>query len=132
MWDYKKAGIKKIWQSFICQLGNIRYKNPNNQVNFLTNCIINNFPNFCPSKIITCRYKDAPWITSEIKQKYKEKTKIYKKYVKNKHNSEYKQLLDDKILETGNFIKITKERYYSEFGRELIDPSVGPKMYWSI
>ena len=35
---------------------------------------------------VTCSHKDATWMTSEIKQKLKEKTKIYKKYVENKYD----------------------------------------------
>ena len=46
----------------------------------ISSLIVLCFTNFCPNKIITCRYKDAPWVTSEIKQKLKDlKTKIYKK-----------------------------------------------------
>ena len=57
----------------------ILYKNPNNQVEFLTNSIANIFSNFCPPKSVTCSHKHVPWVTSEIKEKLKEKTKIYKK-----------------------------------------------------
>ena len=35
-------------------------------------------------------------MTSEIKQKLKEKKKIYNKYVKNKYDLGYKQLLHEK------------------------------------
>ena len=52
---------------------NISNKNPNNQVNFITNCIIKSFTNIC-------RYINMPWITSENKQKLKEKTEIYNLY----------------------------------------------------
>ena len=36
-------------------------------------------------------------MTNEIKQKLKEKTKIYRKYVKNKYDLGYKQILNDKM-----------------------------------
>ena len=55
----------------------------NDQVNFLTNSIINICNNFIPNKIISIRDKDAPWMTIEIKRVLLEKAKIYKKYVKN-------------------------------------------------
>ena len=47
----------------------IRYRNPNYQVEFLTNVMKNMFSKFCPHEVVACRHKDAPWITSEIKQK---------------------------------------------------------------
>ena len=66
-----------------------------------------------------------PWMTSVIKQKLKEKTKIYKKYVKNKYDLDSKQLLNDKIIETTNLIA----RYYKKEGSNYL---LGPKKYWSI
>ena len=85
----------------------------------------NIFSNFCPHKTVTCSQKDAPWMTSEIKEKLKEKTKIYKKYVKNKYDIGYKQLLTGNIIETSNLIINTKEKYYKNEGKNLLDPSFG-------
>ena len=98
MWDYKNADEISIRR---CLLSvnwkrTTQYRNPNNQVEFLTKCIENTFFNFCPHKVVTCRHKDAPWMTSEIKQKLKEKTKIYKKYVINMYDLGYKELLNEK------------------------------------
>ena len=136
MWDYKNTDIKKIRQSLLSVNWdrNIRNKNPNNHVNFLTNCIINSFRNFCPNKIITCQYKDAPWITFEIKQKLKEKTKIYKLNMLKITILPYTRncLTINKILENSNLIKITEERYCSEPGRKYLNHHIGPKKYCSI
>ena len=69
-------------------------------------------------------------MTNEIKQKLKEKAKVYKKYVKN--NPGYKQLLDEKIQQSSKLVMDAKERYFSEQGKKLLDPSLGAKKYWSI
>ena len=72
MWDYKNFDSISIrhslspvnWARFIL------YRNPNNQAEFLSNCIKNTFSNHCPSKVFTCHHKDAPrWMTSEKKTK---------------------------------------------------------------
>ena len=55
----------------------------NGQVEYLTSCILNVFSNFVPNKIITCRDKDPPWITEEVKKICHKKAKIYENYVKN-------------------------------------------------
>ena len=55
-----------------------------------------------------CYHRDAPWMTNEIKQKLKEKTKIYKKYVKNKFDVGYRQLLNEKMSESSN--RIVRQR----------------------
>ena len=124
MWDYKNAdkiSIKRSLSSVNWERS-IRHRNPNNQVEFLTNCIVNTFSNVCPSKVVTCRYKDAPWMTCEIKFKLKEKTKIYKKYVKNKYDLGYKHLLNEKMIETSNLIVNAKETYYKNEGKNCLIP----------
>ena len=82
IWDYPKANINCIQRS----LSQIDWKksmanlNVNDQVNFLTDCVINIFTNYVPNKIIICKDKDPPWINSEIKLACKNKEKIYKHY----------------------------------------------------
>ena len=71
-------------------------------------------------------------MANEIKQKLKEKANVYKKYVKNNFDPGYKQLLDEKIQQSSKLIMDAKERYFSEQGKKLLDPSLGPKRYWSI
>ena len=71
-------------------------------------------------------------MTSEIKQKLKEKKTIYNKYVKNKYDLDYKQLLREKMIETCDLIAHAKENYYQNEGKKLLNISLGPKKYWSI
>ena len=61
-------------------------------------------------------------MTNEIKQKLKEKAKIYKKYVKNNCDPGYKQLLDEKIQQSSKLVMDAKERYFSEQGKKLNRP----------
>ena len=134
MWDYKNADTTNIRKSMfsINWDRNILHKNPENQAEFLSSSILNIFSNYCPNKIVTCRFKDKPWMTNEIKQKLREKASIYKKYVKNGFVPNHKQLLDKKIIETSNLIIAAKEKYFCEQGSKLLDPNLGPKKYWSI
>ena len=100
-----------------------RDKNPNNHVEFQTESILNTFSNFCLTKTVI-----RPCMTNEIKQKLKEKAKVYKKYVKNNFDPGYKQLLDEKIQQSS---KLIRERQFREQGKKLLDPSLGPNKYWS-
>ena len=68
-------------------------------------------------------------MTNEIKQKLKEKTNIYKKYVKNKFDVGFRQLLNEKMLEASNLIVKAKDSYYQNEGKKLLNPSLGPKKY---
>ena len=63
-------------------------------------------------------------MTNEIKCKLKEKTKIYRNFVKNKYYSGYKQLLMEKMTETSNIILSANEKYYKNEGVKLLDLSL--------
>ena len=93
---------------------------------------MNIFSNFCPSKIVTCRFKDKPWMTREIKQKLNEKSKVYKKYVKSGFDLKYKQELQERMLEASNLVIASKEKHFQQQGKNLLDPYIGPKRYWPI
>ena len=44
----------------------------------------------------------------------------------------YKQELEQKNKETSELIIASKEKYFQEQGNKLLDPTIGPKKYWSI
>ena len=71
-------------------------------------------------------------MTNEIKQKLKEKTNIYKKYVKKKFDVCFGQLLNEKMLEVSNLIVKAKDSDYQNEGKNLLNLSLGRKKYWSI
>ena len=39
--------------------------------------------NFVPNKLITADERDLPWVTEKIKKLLKDKSKLYKLYIKN-------------------------------------------------
>ena len=118
--DYKNVDVTSIRNSLLSinWERTIRQKNVNNQVEFLTDSIENICSNYCPHRIVVCRHKDAPWMTNEIKCKLKEKTKIYRNFVK-------KQI--PLWTETSNLILSAKQKYYKNEGVKLLDSSLGPK-----
>ena len=71
-------------------------------------------------------------MTNEIKLKLKEKSKLYRKFVKNNFDRALEQQLKDKMTETSDLIVRAKEKHYKTEGNKLLDPSLGPKRYWSI
>ena len=79
-WDYKNADVGSIRKCLfeINLERNTFHTNPNNQVEFLTESILNTFSNFGPNKTVIRRFKDKPWMTNEIKQRLKEKAKVKK------------------------------------------------------
>ena len=85
IWNYDLADVTNI-KKCLNDIDWNRHFNGitvNQKVKFLTDSILNIFLNYCPHKYITVRGKDASWMTTDIKTILKEKTKLYKKYVKN-------------------------------------------------
>ena len=85
--------------------------------------------------MIECRFKDAHRMIecryNMIKQKLKKTPKIYRKFVKNKFDLCYKQLINVNMLETSNLLSSAKESYYKNEGKMLPDPSyMGPKLFF--
>ena len=134
IWDYKNADINKIHES-LSQINwnrHLNNKDPNEQIRFLNDCIINTFSNYCPNKVITCHDKDAPWMNDSIRKLLKEKESIYKSYVKNGYKYEDSTRLKSKQKECSEQISMTKQSFLANEGNKLNDPLLGPKKYWSI
>ena len=79
--------------------------------------------------MITVRKKDAPWMTHEIKKMILDKSKIYRRYVKNGRNACDYELLQDIILRCKTKIKEDKFLYYNNLSSSLTSPNIGPKKY---
>ena len=134
VWDYSKANITNIKNSLSQVNWNNALKdlNVNNQVEYLTSCIYNVFTNFVPNRTITCRDKDPPWMTEEVKKLCHLKAEIYEKYVKNgRSDADKEELVRVSTLCSGTITK-AKEKYLSSLGDKLNDPQTGAKSYWSI
>ena len=134
IWDFSKSNnnaIKKSlsgidWEKSLANL------DINDHVDFLTNYILNTCKNFIPNKIISIPEKDAPWMTVEIKRVLLEKAKIYRKYVKNDRKDSDRNLLRNITCKCRDLIQHAKEEYFVSLGKELCDPNIGQKRYWSI
>ena len=85
VWDYSKAELTNIRKSLsqINWHNALKHLNVNDQVEYLSSCILNVFSNFVPNKTITCRDIDPPWMTEEVKQICYMKAKVYENYVRN-------------------------------------------------
>ena len=129
-----KAELTKIKKSLsqINWHNALKDLNVNDQVEYLTSCILNVFSNFVPNKTITCREKDPPWMTDEVKIICHMKAKIYEKYIKNGRSDVDKDELVRVTSLSSDVITKAKEKYLYSLGNKLNDPQTGAKSYWSI
>ena len=134
IWDFSRANINAIKRSLhnINWINALNNKSVNEKVNFLSDCLINIFTNFVPNKTIICRDKDAPWMTRKIKDALKEKSKVYKKYVKNGRKIADLNILKEKTQNSTNIITAATYKYLTDLANKLNDPLLGSKTYWCI
>ena len=76
--------------------------------------------------------RDPPWITKTIKNKLKQKNRLYKSYKKHGYREEDKARLDNFRAECQADIKIAKDSYLKSLGCKLTDKEIPKKTYWKI
>ena len=87
-----------------------------------------NFPN----KLVTVDDRDPPWMTQNIKTLLKDKSKLYKEYIKNgRKEGDYEKLLNMTTNITTE-ISNSKKNYFDNLAGKLCDPKLNRKAYWSI
>ena len=134
IWHFKNARIDLIQQSinrfdWEGALGNL---DVNKQVEILTETLLNIFRNFIPNEVITCKSRDPPWMTKEIKKALRRKNRLYKKYISRGMKAEDKILLNEFTSSCFDLISTTKTSYFLNLGNKLNNTSTSPKVYWSI
>ena len=119
IWDYSKENENFIRRSllkvdWITAMSNLHV---NDQVKFLTSCILNVFDNFVPSKTVIFKDKDPPWMNNKIRQICQNKAKVYKIYVKRGRTDADKENLRNITKFSANLIIEAKTRYLSCLGK---------------
>ena len=84
-----------------------------------------------PSKIITCKEKDSPWITSKVKTAIKRNHRVYREWVNRGRNINDLNKVREIRSATAKLIKEAKLTYYSKLGLKLFDPKTGQKHFWT-
>ena len=84
-----------------------------------------------PSKIITCKEKDSPWITSKVKTAIKRSHRVYREWVNRGRNINDLNKVREIRSATAKLIKEAKLTYYSKLGLKLFDPKTGQKHFWT-
>ena len=135
IWHFKSANINLIRRTmanyqWVEKLGN--RENPSDQVNHLTECILNIMSNFVPNTNKTFSSRDPEWFNKDVKKLLRKQNKLYKKYKKNGYKDMDKIPLDNVKTESFQAIKNARELFLRNQGLKLADPNTGQKTYWKI
>ena len=135
VWHYDKAKrdlINRAITDFPWERHLNEIQDPNSQVKFLNQTILNIISNFVPSSTMTSNINEPKWITRNIKNLLSRQKKLYKKYRLNGFKADDKVSVDRIRDECFKAITTSKENYLKSLGNKLIDKGTGPKAYWNI
>ena len=107
------------------------FKNVHEQVNVFNDVVINIFSNFVPNKIIETDDRDPFWMNDFIKNKIKEKNKVFKLCKNNRMGGNISNL-QKLSQELSELITNRKEDYNRHLANKLNDPQSSPKTFWKI
>ena len=134
VWHYKRAKVHLIkrsmrsfnWEGALLSIGT------NDQVDVLTDTLLNISRNFIPHETIKCSYKDPAWIIKKIKSVLRRKNRLYRLYVTNGMRKEDEVVLNNLSEYCAKVLSDSKNSYFRNIGDKLNDPLTSPKAYWSI
>ena len=134
IWKYDRANaylIKRAVSEFPWRqhLNNL---NPNRQVTFFTETLLNIMSNFIPNDTIKVTPKDPPWITKTLKTLLNRQNRLYKNFKRHGYKPEDKIRVDNFNAECMTAISNAKESYLTRLGDKLTHPKSSQKTYWKV
>ena len=135
IWKYDRADVRLIKRAvaeFPWRLHLSSNPNPNWQVKFFTEKILNIMSNFIPNELINIRPRDPPWITPALKTMLNRQNRLYKNFKRHGFKPIDKIRVDNFNGECMNAIHKAKESYLFNIGGKLANPNCSQKTYWKI
>ena len=135
VWHFKRANvtaIKRAISSFPWHQKLASLPDPNDQVQLLTETILNIMSNFVPNEMKKFGSREPEWFNRNIKSLMRKQNKLYKKYKRNGFRSADKTSLETVKLECSSAISFAHETYLKQRGEKLADPTTAKKTYWKI
>ena len=98
IWHFNRANsdlITKAVSEFPWMTHLHRFQNPNQQVKFLTDFIINIMSNFVPNEVKKICPRDPEWLNNNVINLLRKQNKLYKKFRRNGYKNEDKISLEN-------------------------------------
>ena len=119
-WHFKNAQTDLIrqsidrfdWQDAFMNIG------VDQQVHIFTDTLLNIFHNFIPHETKTCKAKDPPWTTQEIKLALRHKNRLFRNYTSGGMRREDKNTFDEHSNFCHDLISSCRESYYLNLNKK--------------
>ena len=123
--DYIKKAINLFdWESSLNNL------DVNEQVSVFNETIMSIMSNFVPNELITCDYRDPPWMNWYIKNLIAAINDFHKKFIlpsSNTGNLSMFKNLQNQLIQS---LHTAKQRYFNKINKKLCDPLTSIKWYY--
>ena len=130
--DADESSIKRSITAFPWERHFQSNPDPNWQVNFFTETILNIMSNFIPNRNIKLTPKDPPWINKTLKNLLNRQNRLFKNFKKHGYRPCDKIRVDTFRNECELEVMKAKENYLKNIGNKLIDPATSQKSYWKL
>ena len=94
-----------------------------------TNKVLNIAEECIPTKNVTIRPRDLPWINNNIRKLMRKRNRLYKKYKKNKTKTLFDNFKRLRNEATSNLRK-AKQEYVKSLANKLKTPNLSTQDYW--
>ena len=124
IWDHSNANHEAINNVIGCFDWGKAFSNVNvhTQVKLFNETLSNIFMNFVPNKLITVDDRNPPLVTEKIKELLKDKSKLYKLYIKNDRKIGVYEKLLNMTNNIATEISNSKKIYFDNLAEKLSDP----------
>ena len=125
IWDHSNANHEAINNVIGCFDWGKAFSNVNvhTQVKLFNETLSNIFMNFVPNKLITVDDRNPPLVTEKIKELLKDKSKLYKLYIKNDRKIGVYEKLLNMTNNIATEISNSKKIYFENLAEKLSDPN---------
>ena len=133
LWFYDRGNIPAIRKSvemFRWQETFEEVPHPDEQVKILNEVLLNICSNFIPNKLKKIRAHQVHWITPNIKSFLRKKNRAFKSFVKKGQPEDMLEGIQNMIAQGSKLVEDAKNKYFTNVGCTLSDPSTGTKKYW--
>lgn len=86
---------------------------------------------YIPLKSVIIRHRDKPWMNSEVRRAIRKRDRLLRTHNRKLSGYSWESYRRQRNFTT-NLIRLTKKRYYQRLNKELSDPGINFKKWWSI
>mgnify|MGYP002259906745 FL=1 len=147
IWDYKRAdfdNLNRALQDAPWDTGLTVFDSVDDAVSYWSDLFLDTCKQFIPSRDITIRPKDKPWINNYIKRLIRQRNRAWNRFKRLTCQprpytfliftkiERFYQLYKKKRNLTSNAIKTSVRSYFEKLRSELDSKDINPKKWWSL